>query len=302
MQLLGWFVFQLFFLKKDGGSGCVPAFLVKGSFNSKDQTSCLSQHPTPERKQKAPKVSTRHKFLLDQIPLHPEGPRAQLREVQLSAVLSSLWGNMQRQAAVQMLFPTSTLSNLFRMVITGIGSYWHLVQCHGVSPWGPRHKGCVRQQIDGYKDPLSAASRRWQSSDAKYQKVYPSHATARRHTVLERKRLWALSWPQQHPVCLSQLLAWRHWPCSSEWRCHKTVGTFWLSAWICVASHISQAFPAVSHISGNFLIERTGRQPHFSASYSCLLCIIAITLKKILDCVVGQNNLRLNWSNTEAKR
>lgn len=84
-------------------------------------------------------------------------------------------------------------------------------------------------------------------------------------------------------LCLSQLLAWREWPCSPEWSCHKQwepLGTFWHTAWLCMASPISQAFPASSHISGNFLIERTGRQPHFSASYSCLLCITAITLKK----------------------
>lgn len=87
---------------------------------------------------------------------------------------------------------------------------------------------------------------------------------------------------------------------ASEW---EPVGAFWPSAGICVTSYINQAFPAVSHISGNFPIERIGWQPHFSASYSCLLCITAITLKKkILDCVVGQNKLKLNWSNTEAKR
>lgn len=50
---------------------------------------------------------------------------------------------------------------------------------------------------------------------------------------------------------------------------------------ICTASHINQAFPAVSHISGNFLTERIGRQPHSSASYSCPLCITAVAFKKI---------------------
>lgn len=176
------------------------------------------------------------------------------------------------------------LSNRIRMVIIRIGIYWYLIQVSWGVPLGARRNGCVRWSIERYKGTLKAASWRWQSSDAKHGKVNPllSQAPSSARRPREEGAL-GIGLATAASLCLSQLLAWRERPCSPEWGCHKQwepLGTFWHTAWLCMASPISQAFPASSHISGNFLIERIGRQPHFSASYSCLLCITAITLKK----------------------
>lgn len=102
------------------------------------------------------------------------------------------------------------LSNLIRMVIIRIGSYWYLIQASWGVPLGARRNGCVRWPIERCKGTLRAASRRWQSSDAKHGKAKPLYSqapsSARRHMVLERKGLWALAWPQQHP-CVSLIAA-----------------------------------------------------------------------------------------------
>lgn len=98
------------------------------------------------------------------------------------------------------------LSNRIRMVIIRIGIYWYLIQVSWGVPLGARRNGCVRWSIERYKGTLKAASWRWQSSDAKHGKVNPllsqAPSSTRRHTVLKRKGLWALAWPQQHP-CVS---------------------------------------------------------------------------------------------------
>lgn len=196
MQLLGRFVFQHFFPLKDGGSGCVPAFLVKCSFNIKYWTSCL-EHRTPERKQRAPKLSTRH-----QIPPGPdssiyweatgstgENPTKCLLCCPVCggrfAMASCISNALSDFCQWNYYFP---LSNLIRMAIIRMGSYWYLIQ----ASWGvslrARHNGCVRRPIERWKGTLRAASRRWQSNDAKCGKVNPllsqAPSSARRHTVL----------------------------------------------------------------------------------------------------------------------
>lgn len=98
---------------------------------------------------------------------------------------------------------------------------------------------------------------------------------------------------------VTQLLVWRNLPCSPEWSCHKIE---WETSGfqpkrICMASCINnQAFPAVPSISGNFLIQRAGRQLHSPTCYSLFLCITSIIKKqKFLGYVVSQNSLGLLW-------
>lgn len=97
---------------------------------------------------------------------------------------------------------------------------------------------------------------------------------------------------------VTQLLVWRNPPCSPEWSCHKIE---WETSGfqpkrICMASCINnQAFPAVSSISGNFLIQRAGRQLRSPTCYSWFLCITSIIEKKFLGYVVSQNSLGLLW-------
>lgn len=82
---------------------------------------------------------------------------------------------------------------------------------------------------------------------------------------------------------VTQLLLWRNRPCSPEWSCHKTEweGSGFQPKRIYMASCINnQAFPAVPNISGNFLIQRTGKQLHFPTCYSWFLCITRIKKKK----------------------
>lgn len=63
----------------------------------------------------------------------------------------------------------------------------------------------------------------------------------------------------------------------------------------------NQAFPAVSNISGNFLIQRSGRQLYSPTCYSSFLCLASIILKKILGLYCFTEQFRTYWSNTEAK-
>lgn len=57
----------------------------------------------------------------------------------------------------------------------------------------------------------------------------------------------------------------------------------------------NQAFPAVPNISGNFLIQRAGRQLHSPTCYSWFHCITSIIKKKNLGlCYFTETNKTVN--------
>lgn len=73
------------------------------------------------------------------------------------------------------------------------------------------------------------------------------------------------------PSSVTQLLVWRNQPRSPEWSCHRAeweMSGFQPKRIYMAGCINSQAFPAVPNISGNFLIQRTGRQ---LCSPTCLL-------------------------------
>lgn len=92
-----------------------------------------------------------------------------------------------------------------------------------------------------------------------------------------------------------------------QWSCHRTEWEMFgvQPKRICLASCINnQAFPAVSNISGNFLIQRTGRQWHFPTCYSQFLCITHQLFKKFLVSVVLQKtlDLKVNYKDKGIKK
>ena len=110
----------------------------------------------------------------------------------------------------------------------------------------------------------------------------------------------AMSW-----WSVTQLLIRRNPHCSPEGSCHKTE---WETSGfqpkiICMASCInSQAFPAVPNISGNFLIQGSGRQFHSLTCYLLMVSLYYITyFEKLPRLCCFTEQCRTHWSNTKAK-